>query len=85
MTVGTVPDDHTGPAVGATDVRAALAQLSPEYRQVVMEMYFRRRSVDQTAQLLGIPAATVIARSYYGLHQLRETIRLSGIDVSRLG
>jgi hypothetical protein len=81
MTVGTMPEDHIGPSVSAADVRAALSQLHPEYLQVVTEMYFRLRTVEQTSEVLGIPAATVISRSYYGLCQLKDTISLTGIDV----
>jgi RNA polymerase sigma-70 factor, ECF subfamily len=67
-------DEPIERAVTALDVRAALALLSPEHRQVLEELYFRGRSVAETADILGIPAGTVKSRSYYGLRQLRRTV-----------
>jgi RNA polymerase sigma-70 factor (ECF subfamily) len=68
------PEEAIERAVTALDVRAALAVLSAEHRQVIVEMYFRGRSVAETADVLGIPAGTVKSRSYYGLRQLRRAI-----------
>ena len=55
----------------AMDVRAALAQLTPEHRQVIVEMYYLGRSVVEIAEAHGIPAGTVKSRAYYGLRRLR--------------
>jgi RNA polymerase sigma-70 factor, ECF subfamily len=59
--------------IDALDIRAALAQLSPDHRRVITEMYFRGHSVAETAKILGIPAGTVKSRSYYAVRLLRET------------
>jgi RNA polymerase sigma factor (sigma-70 family) len=61
--------DHIEQAVTALDMRAALAQLSPEHRQVVGELYYQDRSVAETARRLGIPAGTVKSRAYYALRR----------------
>jgi RNA polymerase sigma-70 factor (ECF subfamily) len=58
----------------ALEVRAALAQLSVEHRQVIVEMYYLGRSVAEIAQAHGIPAGTVKSRTYYGLRQLRRLL-----------
>ncbi len=55
-------------------VRAAMAILTPEHRGVIVEMYFRDRSVAETANVLGIPAGTVKSRAYYALRALRAAI-----------
>lgn len=68
------PAEPIEQAVTALDVRAALAVLSAEHRQVIVEMYLRGRSVSDTAKVLGIPVGTVKSRSYYGIRQLRDTI-----------
>jgi RNA polymerase sigma-70 factor (ECF subfamily) len=60
-------------AVDAVDVRAALAQLSPEHRVVITEMYFHDHTAAETAEILGIPLGTVKSRSYYALRALRQT------------
>ncbi len=59
-------------AVTALDVRAALAKLSTEHRQVIVEMYYHGRSGPETAEVLGIPVGTVKSRAYYALRQLRH-------------
>lgn len=52
------------------DVRAALAHLSVEHRQVIVEIYYNSRSVYETADVLQIPVATVTSRAYAGVRQL---------------
>jgi RNA polymerase sigma-70 factor, ECF subfamily len=69
--------DPAGPAqwkVTVLDVRAAMALLGPEQRQVIVEMYFRGRSMAEVAEFLDMPVGTVKARSYNGLHQLHRAI-----------
>jgi RNA polymerase sigma-70 factor, ECF subfamily len=66
------PDDRVEQAITAMDVRAALATLTIEHRQVIFEMYFRNRSVAEIAETLGIPAGTVKSRAYYALRALRH-------------
>jgi RNA polymerase sigma-70 factor, ECF subfamily len=68
------PAERIEQAVTALDVRAALAQLTPEHRQVIVEMYFYGRSVAEISQSLNIPAGTVKSRTYYGLRQLRRVL-----------
>jgi RNA polymerase sigma-70 factor, ECF subfamily len=67
-------DDTAESAVHALDVREAVRTLSPEHRAVLVEIYFRGRSVSETAQALGIPAGTVKSRSYYALRLLSRTL-----------
>jgi RNA polymerase sigma-70 factor, ECF subfamily len=73
---GELPDpaEPIEQAVTALDVRTALAMLSAEHQQVITEMYFRGRTVAETAEILGVPVGTVKSRSYYGLRQLRRAI-----------
>ena len=58
----------------ALDVRAAIAQLTPEHRQVIVEMYYLGRPVTEIAQSLRIPEGTVKSRAYYGLRHLRHLL-----------
>jgi RNA polymerase sigma-70 factor (ECF subfamily) len=68
------PAEPIDQAVIALDMRAALAQLSPRHRQVIIEMYYRGHSVAETAEILGIPPGTVKSRCCYGLRRLRRAI-----------
>lgn len=77
---GEVPHaDPPEPAAGAgveagvlqrTTVRAALARLSPEHREVLVLRFFADLAEDRTAAVLGIPAGTVKSRTSRALAQL---------------
>ncbi|MFE1547892.1 sigma-70 family RNA polymerase sigma factor [Streptomyces sp. NPDC058718] len=68
-----VEEDHADAVVDAMVVLGALDRLTPEHREVLTELYYRERSVAETADSLGIPAGTVKSRSHYALKALRET------------
>jgi RNA polymerase sigma-70 factor (ECF subfamily) len=55
-------------------VRAAIAALPGPQRQVLTEIYYRDRSVAETARLLRIPPGTVRSRTFYGLRALRRVL-----------
>ena len=59
-----------GPAITSRDVRAALARLSAEHRRVIVEIYYHKRSVYETAELLQLPVATVTSQAYSALREL---------------
>jgi RNA polymerase sigma-70 factor, ECF subfamily len=44
----------------------ALTRLSPEHREIIDLVYYHEKSIDECAQILGIPAATVKTRMFYG-------------------
>ena len=56
----------------------ALLRLSDEQRQVVVEVYFLGRTCADLAAELGIPAATMRSRLYYGVRALRSTLEGNG-------
>jgi DNA-directed RNA polymerase specialized sigma24 family protein len=62
------------PAVTGRDVRSAFAALQAEHRQVIIEIYYRGRSVSETADALSVPAATVAARAYAAIRQLQRDV-----------
>jgi RNA polymerase sigma-70 factor, ECF subfamily len=68
------PIEYFEQVVTALDVRAALAQLTAEHRQVIVAMYYYGRSVAEISQALSIPAGTVKSRAYYGLRRLRNIL-----------
>ncbi|MBC7583968.1 MAG: sigma-70 family RNA polymerase sigma factor, partial [Tardiphaga sp.] len=43
-------------------LRACVARLSPAHREIVSLVYYHEKSVEEVAQLIGIPAATVKTR-----------------------
>lgn len=52
-------------------VREAMRRLSLKHRQVVVELYYRGRSVRETAQVLHITEGTVKSRHHYAVRALR--------------
>jgi RNA polymerase sigma-70 factor, ECF subfamily len=58
----------------AGGLRAAIATLPSAQRQVLTEVYYRDRSVAETARILQIPPGTVRSRTFYGLRALRRAL-----------
>jgi RNA polymerase sigma-70 factor, ECF subfamily len=63
----------------AWEVADALQSLSPEHRGVIVELYYRDRSVSEAARILGVPEGTVKSRAYYGLRALRVAAEERGV------
>jgi RNA polymerase sigma-70 factor (ECF subfamily) len=61
-------------------VAAALSALPAEYSSVIVETFYRRRSVPDTAELLGISADTVKVRCYEALRELKHALAERGHD-----
>ena len=57
----------------------ALRALSQEHRAVIVETYYRGRSVAEAAAALGIPAGTVKSRCYYALRALKLALAERGV------
>jgi RNA polymerase sigma-70 factor (ECF subfamily) len=60
-------------------VADALATLSPDHRAVVVETYYRGRSVAEAAAVLGVPQGTVKSRTFYALRALRLALQERGV------
>jgi RNA polymerase sigma-70 factor (ECF subfamily) len=74
------PAEPIEQAMTALDVRAALAELSLEHRQVIVGMYYQGQSVIELAARLAIPEGTVKSRAYYGLRHLKRALSASSAD-----
>ncbi|MDQ1696200.1 MAG: polymerase sigma-70 factor, subfamily [Frankiaceae bacterium] len=60
-------------------VADALATLSPDHRAVLVETYYRGRSVAEAAAALGVPSGTVKSRTFYALRALRLSLEERGV------
>ncbi len=72
-------DDEIDLAVESWVVAEALAELSPAHRAVLVETFYRGRSVRQAASVLGVPEGTVKSRTYYALRALRGALTERGV------
>ena len=61
-------------------VEEALHRLTDEHRRAVVEVYYRGRSAADVAADLGVPAATIRSRLFYGLRALRLSLDELGWD-----
>lgn len=82
---GTVPErepapDETDRMLQSWVVVEALGQLSPEHRAVLVECYYRGRSVAEAARTLAIPEGTAKSRSHYALLRLRLALQEMGVE-----
>jgi RNA polymerase sigma-70 factor (ECF subfamily) len=57
----------------------ALSALSPEHRAVIVETYYRGRTVADAARVLGIPPGTVKSRCHYALRALKLALAERGV------
>ena len=70
--LGSLPaPDDTEAAVAAWSMSDALRRLSPQHRDVLLCLYYRRWTLAQAAEHLGVPVGTVKSRSTYALRALR--------------
>ncbi len=70
--------DHADDVVNAMTVLGAMDRLSPDHRAVLVELYYRGRTVSETANVLGIAPGTVKSRSYHAVRALRATLGQPG-------
>ncbi|WP_161606308.1 sigma-70 family RNA polymerase sigma factor [Microlunatus speluncae] len=70
--------DRTMATLDRLIVTEALARLSREHREVVVQIRLRGLSYDTLAERTGVPVATLRTRMYYGLKSLREALKEAG-------
>jgi RNA polymerase sigma-70 factor (ECF subfamily) len=61
-------------------LRECLKSLSPEHREIVDLVYYHEKSVEEVAEIVGIPENTVKTRMFYARKRLSELLKAAGID-----
>jgi RNA polymerase sigma-70 factor, ECF subfamily len=56
-------------------VREAVNELSPEHKEIIDLVYYHEKSVDECAQILGVPSGTVKTRMFYARKKLAEMVK----------
>ncbi len=72
--------DRTDELLQSWVVADALSRLSLDHRAVIVECYYRGRSVAEAARALDIPAGTVKSRTHYALRALRLELEEMGVS-----
>jgi RNA polymerase sigma-70 factor, ECF subfamily len=71
--------DETDQLLQSWVVADALSRLSEDHRLVLVECYYRGRSVAEAARRLDIPQGTVKSRTHYALRALRLALDEMGV------
>jgi RNA polymerase sigma-70 factor (ECF subfamily) len=78
------PADNPEVAVQKKDksliLRQCLAALSPEHREIIDLVYYHEKSVEEAAEIVGIPENTVKTRMFYARKKLAELLKDTGIE-----
>jgi RNA polymerase sigma-70 factor (ECF subfamily) len=85
-TAGAIEDPSDDPEIAlekkdkSTLIRKCLSGLSAEHREVVDLVYYHEKSVEEVAEIVGIPENTVKARMFYARKKLAELLKAEGIE-----
>jgi RNA polymerase sigma-70 factor, ECF subfamily len=76
--------DNPETTVGIKDrnviVQKCLTQLSSAHREVIDLVYYHEKSVDEVAQIVGVPPATVKTRMFYARNKMADLLKQAGIS-----
>ncbi len=61
-------------------IRKCLAGLSADHREIVDLVYYHEKSVEEVAEIVGIPENTVKTRMFYARKKLAELLKAEGIE-----
>src|SRR5262245_30496653 len=84
-TGGAIEDPSDDPATAfkqdkSVMLRKCLAGLSAEHREIIDLVYYHEKSVEEVAEIVGIPENTVKTRMFYARKRLAELLKAAGID-----
>ena len=84
-----IADDSDDPEVAVQKkdksdaLRRCLTALSAEHREVIDLVYYHEKSVEEVAEIVGIPEATVKTRMFYARKKLAEILKENGVERGR--
>jgi RNA polymerase sigma-70 factor, ECF subfamily len=78
------PTDDPGTTLEKKDkgamIRKCLVGLSADHREIIDLVYYHEKSVEEVAQIVGIPENTVKTRMFYARKRLAELLKAAGIE-----
>ena len=78
------PSDDPGVVLEKKDksvlIRKCLTGLSAEHREIIDLVYYHEKSVEEVAEIVGIPENTVKTRMFYARKKLAELLKAEGIE-----
>jgi len=61
-------------------IRRCLKAMSPEHREIIDLTYYHEKSIDEVAEIVGIPLSTVKTRMFYARKRLAVLLAAAGLD-----
>jgi RNA polymerase sigma-70 factor (ECF subfamily) len=61
-------------------LRDCLTQLSPAHREIIDLVYYHEKSIDEVAQIIGVPQNTVKTRMFYARKRVGELLSAKGLS-----
>ena len=61
-------------------LRQCLTTLSLEHREIIDLIYYHEKSIDEVAEIVGIPRSTVKTRVFYARNRLSHRLKIKGMD-----
>ena len=61
-------------------IRKCLTSLSAEHREIIDLVYYHEKSIEEVAEIVGIPENTVKTRMFYARKKLAELLKAQGIE-----
>ena len=61
-------------------LRQCLAALTPDHREIIDLVYYHEKSVEEVAEIVGIPENTVKTRMFYARKKLAELLKAAGVE-----
>lgn len=61
-------------------IRLCMERLTPEHREVIDLVYYHEASVEEVAEIVGIPQNTVKTRLFHARKKLAELLAAAGVD-----
>ena len=61
-------------------LRRCLTALSVEHREIVDLVYYHEKSVEEVAEIIGIPENTVKTRLFYARKKLADLLKAAGVE-----
>jgi RNA polymerase sigma-70 factor (ECF subfamily) len=77
---GDDPETSTQKRDKGAILRRCLTALSAEHREIIDLVYYHEKSVEEVAQIVGIPENTVKTRMFYARKRLSELLKRAGVD-----
>ena len=78
------PGDDPEQALAKKDksavIRKCLEGLSADHREIIDLVYYHEKSVEEVAEIVGIPENTVKTRMFYARKKLAELLKAAGIE-----